>query len=196
MPPKSKFSKEQILEAAFDIAKEEGISGISIRKVAERLGSSIAPIYVNFKDIEELREAVTEKVYEISKGLIAKQDTGEPFLNVGVASVKFAREYSVIFRELVLQDKGYILEYEGKLDNIILQEMKKDTELKDFSMEELKSILLKMKTFHIGLTVMAANEAITLELTEEKVIELLVEAAIDVVNGAKLRREKLEKGGN
>lgn len=58
MPPKKKFSKEQIVEAAFEIAKEEGMSYITIRKVADRLRSSIAPIYVNFDNVEELISVV------------------------------------------------------------------------------------------------------------------------------------------
>lgn len=61
MPPKNKFSKEQISEAAFAIAESEGIDRITIRKVADRLGSSIAPIYVNFTDVEALSKPLLTK---------------------------------------------------------------------------------------------------------------------------------------
>lgn len=61
MAPKKKYSKQQIIDAAFEIAKEEGMSSITIRKVAEHLGSSIAPIYVNFNTIDDLTEAVMQK---------------------------------------------------------------------------------------------------------------------------------------
>lgn len=50
MAPKKKFTKDQIIDAAFEIARTEGIEFITIRKVAEKLGGSIAPIYVNFKE--------------------------------------------------------------------------------------------------------------------------------------------------
>ncbi|MFK4997460.1 TetR/AcrR family transcriptional regulator [Bacillus sp. N9] len=65
MPPKKKFSKEQIIDAAFEIAKEEGVSNITIRKVANQLGSSIAPIYVNFKDVDELIYEVIKKLWSL-----------------------------------------------------------------------------------------------------------------------------------
>lgn len=61
MPLKPKFTKEQIIDSAFQIAKEEGIDKITIRKVANHLGSSSAPIYVNFKDVQELKRAVIKK---------------------------------------------------------------------------------------------------------------------------------------
>src|SRR5690625_3825463 len=98
MAPPIKFSKQEIIQAAFDIAKEEGIDAITIRKVANRLGSSIAPIYVNFDNVEALIQAVIEHTYEVSKQLILEQNSGHPFRDIGIASIKFAREYSVLYR--------------------------------------------------------------------------------------------------
>ena len=37
MPPKKKFSKEQIVDKAFEIAKTEGIDSITARRIAEEL---------------------------------------------------------------------------------------------------------------------------------------------------------------
>ena len=47
MAPKNKFTKEEIINAAFDIAKVDGLGAITVRRVAQKLNSSIAPIYVN-----------------------------------------------------------------------------------------------------------------------------------------------------
>ena len=66
MPPKPKFSKQEIVNAAFDIAKNEGLDAITIRKVAHKLGSSIAPIYVNFDNVEQLVQAVVTKTFDIA----------------------------------------------------------------------------------------------------------------------------------
>jgi AcrR family transcriptional regulator len=48
MPPKVQFSKEQILDTAFELVAEAGMAALSVRALAKRLGSSVAPIYVNF----------------------------------------------------------------------------------------------------------------------------------------------------
>lgn len=45
MAERTKFFKEQIINLAFIIAKTEALEGITIRKVAEHLGSSPAPIF-------------------------------------------------------------------------------------------------------------------------------------------------------
>jgi len=187
LPPKNKFTKEQIIETAFEIAKEEGIDSITIRKIADNLGSSIAPIYVNFKDVEELKKAVISKIYEISNSILQEQNTGDVFLNIGIASVKFAEDYSVIFKELILKNNGYLDNYDVQIGNNIIQEMKKDEDLKEFSEEELKTLLMKMRVFQAGLSIMATNESFALELTDEKVIEMLSDTGEDIVNGMKNR---------
>lgn len=188
MPPKNKFTKEQIIETAFEIAKEEGIDSITIRKIADNLGSSIAPIYVNFKDVEELKEAVISKIYEIGNSILQEQNTGDVFLNIGIASVKFAKDYSVIFKDLILKNNGYLDNYDEQLGNNIIQEMKKDEDLKEFSEEELKTLLMKMQVFQAGLSMMATNESFALKLTDEKIIEMLSDTGEDIVNGMKNRR--------
>lgn len=181
MPPKNKFSKEQIIEVTFDIAKAEGIDSITIRKVAEKLGSSIAPIYVNFKDVDELRQEVITKIYEMGKQMTLEQNTGNPFHDIGIASLRFAKEYSVLFRELMLKNNNYMISYEQEMGDVLIEQMKEDPDLSGFSDEELKTILLKMRIFQLGLSVMAANGLLPDTFTEEKMIELLESTATDVI---------------
>jgi len=99
--PKIKFTREQIVEAAFEIAKTEGIDKITMRKIAEKMGSSVAPIYFNFKSNEEVLEALKERIISLSQQLLSEESTGKPFNDIGRASLRFATEYSVIFRDLV-----------------------------------------------------------------------------------------------
>lgn len=189
MPPKNKFTKEKIIEIAFEIAREEGIDNITIRKIADNLGSSISPIYVNFKDVEELKEAVISKIYEISNSILQNQNSGDVFLDIGIASVKFAKEYSVIFKDLILKNNHYLDNYDEQLGNNIIQEMKKDEALKKFSNEELKLLLLKMRVFQAGLSIMATNESFASELTDERIVEMLRDTGDDIINGMKSRKD-------
>ena len=104
MAPKVKFSREQIIDAAFEIAQTEGIDAITMRKIAKKINSSVAPIYVNFKDVNELNEAVMERIISISLQLIKEEDSVNPLIRMGKACLRFAMEYSVIFRDLVAKN--------------------------------------------------------------------------------------------
>ena len=40
MPPKPKFTKEEIVDAALDIVSRDGVEAMTAREVGERLGTS------------------------------------------------------------------------------------------------------------------------------------------------------------
>ncbi|MDE6790238.1 MAG: TetR/AcrR family transcriptional regulator, partial [Clostridia bacterium] len=58
MPPKVKFSKGQIVLAALDIVREQGITALTARAVADKLKCSVAPVFSVFENMDELREEV------------------------------------------------------------------------------------------------------------------------------------------
>lgn len=194
MAPKKKFSKEQIVEAAFQIAKKEGMDAITIRKVADQLESSIAPIYVNFKDIHELKQEVITKIMEVSNQMLIEQNSGQPFHDIGVASLRFAKEYSVLFRDLVMRPNDLMEDYDQGMGEGLIEHMKSDKDLKGLTEEELKMILLKMRIFSVGLSIMVANGTMPQDFTEEQAIELLDSTAVDVISAAHFRKN--EAGGH
>jgi AcrR family transcriptional regulator len=188
MPPKVQFEKQQIIDAAFEIARSEGIDQVTIRKVAERVGSSIAPIYVNFNDVQELKGAVFARILELSQQMIAEEDSGSPFQDIGAASLRFARQNPMLFRDLVMKNNVYIQDYDQDMAPILLEQMRADPQLNGFNDEELLEILLKMRIFQLGLSVMAANDLLPQAFDEARMIEILESAAADVVAAARLRK--------
>lgn len=188
MGPKVKFTREQIIDTAFEIAQTEGIDSITMRKIAEKMGSSVAPIYVNFKNIDELNEALMERIISISRHLLMEENTGNPFRDIGTASLRFAVEYSVIFRDLVIKSGKYMQGYDEKMMPALIEEMQKDPELKGFTIDEIKTILLKMRIFQLGLSMMAANSLLPKEYNMQDMMEILSSTADDVIMSAKIRR--------
>src|SRR6056297_188721 len=187
MPPKRKYSKDQIVKKAFEIAKEKGIDSITIRKVAKKLNSSVAPIYVNFDNADELIQAVIEKTFKLGEELIYEQNTGEPFKDIGLASIKFAREYPVLYWDLLKNQGKYMNDYDQSIGNTIIKQMKKDKNLKDFSDEKLKEILLKMRIIQTGISVMLSSGLLPKEFNEKSEEELLDSLAADIVYAVKNR---------
>lgn len=192
MPPKNKVSKEEIIEAAFQIAKEEGLSGITVRNVAKHLGCSIAPIYVNFETIDDLTNAVTMRVLDISKELLAEQKGLDMFENIGKASIAFARKYPVLLRELIMRPNPYMDSYET-FETDMLEMLNRDEMMCNWSIEEQKSLLLKMRIFQTGLQVMIANGQLPSQMDEKATDALLMETGADFFRAQQMKqREKNE----
>ena len=51
--PRLKFTKEIVVEAGYELMKKEGFQNVSVRKIANYLKCSTAPIYFNFRTIDE-----------------------------------------------------------------------------------------------------------------------------------------------
>ncbi len=192
MPPKTKFNKEDIIEAAFDIAKENGFSGITARNVAQHLGSSVAPIYVNFETIDDLIEAVVQRVFALSDELLAKQKGPHLFENIGKASLTFAREYPVFLRELVMQPNPYMASYES-VEVAMIEALAKDESMQGLTVDERKRLFLKMRVFQTGLSVMVANHNVPTWLDDEAIEALLMEIGDDLLLVQKMKREENKK---
>ena len=188
MGPKTKFTKEQIIEAAFEIAQTEGLDSITMRKIAKKMNSSVAPIYVNFKNVDELNEALIERIISISRQLLMEENSGNPFSDMGKASLRFAMEYSAIFRDLVAKNGQYMQGFDEKMMPTLIEEMQNDPELKEFTVDELKTILLKMRIFQLGLSMMAANSLLPKEYNKQDMMDILASTADDVIMSAKLRK--------
>jgi AcrR family transcriptional regulator len=189
MPPKNKFTREEIIEAAFEIAREEGFSKITARSVADRLNSSVAPIYVNFKTIEELAQAVVQRVFILSEELLAKQKGKNLFENIGKASLKFARDYPVLFRELVLKPNPHMASYE-ETEKAMVGALKSTEEMKDWTMEERRRLFLKMRIFQLGLSAMVANGHVPSWLDEKESEKLLKETGEQLLLAGQINRKE------
>ena len=58
MPPKPKFSKEEIIDAALDIVSRDGGAALTARELGEKLGCSSSPIFTVFKSMDEVMQAI------------------------------------------------------------------------------------------------------------------------------------------
>lgn len=105
MPPKAKFTREEILATAFEMTRKHGIEFISARSLAAELGVSTAPIFTAFQSIDELLSEIAEKAKQ-RYGAFLEEGLKEEltFRGTGVAYVRFAKEEPKLFSLLFMGD--------------------------------------------------------------------------------------------
>lgn len=101
MPPKAKFTREEIIAAALDTVREKGFDALTTREVAARLGVSTRPIFTYFNTMEELRAEVFKSAEDIycqyaERGLKEKI----PFFGLGKESLNFVYDEPELYRLL------------------------------------------------------------------------------------------------
>jgi TetR/AcrR family transcriptional regulator, tetracycline repressor protein len=63
-PPRVSLTREAIVHAALAVLDEEGLEGLSMRRVAEELGSGVASLYWHVRNKDELLQLVFDRVIE------------------------------------------------------------------------------------------------------------------------------------
>ncbi len=102
MPAIAKVTKEMIVEAAFEIAKEIGAENITARTVSHKLGCSTQPVLYHFKTIEEVRIAAHKRASEFHINYVTNISGKyeRPMLEVGMRHIQFAAKERNLFRFL------------------------------------------------------------------------------------------------
>lgn len=106
MPPKAKFSREEIIEAALEIVKEYGADTLTARALAEKLGSSARPIFTVFQSMEEVQEAVLASAKTLYKQYVERGLQENPaFKGVGTQYILFAVNEPKLFQLLFMTEQ-------------------------------------------------------------------------------------------
>lgn len=108
MPPKVKFSREEIIAAALDIVREGGMTALTARSLAARLGSSAKPVFGLFENMQEVqKEVMLAANAEYQEFLYAEMMRGiyKPYKASGMAYIAFARKEKELFKILFMHDR-------------------------------------------------------------------------------------------
>ncbi len=103
MPPKNKFTKDEIIKAAINVTRKKGFLMVTARSVAEELHVSTQPLFVYFHSMEEMRQEIKTKAEEIYCNYV-EQGLKEkiPFLGFGMQYIHFAKNEPELYRLLFL----------------------------------------------------------------------------------------------
>lgn len=102
MPPRAKITKEMVIEAAFEVAREAGAENINARTVAEKLKCSTQPVMYHFATIDDLKKTVYTKAdcYHSKYLMDNKGSQNGAMLGIGLNYIRFAIEEPQLFRFL------------------------------------------------------------------------------------------------
>ena len=108
MPPKFKFTREQIIAAALEVTRKNGLAGLTARGLAAELGSSAKPIFGLFQNMEEVQREVVSAANTLYQSYIKKgmaDNKFPPYKASGIAYIQFAKEEKELFKLLFMRDR-------------------------------------------------------------------------------------------
>ena len=114
MPPKPKFTKEEIVAAALELVSEKGIEALTARELGVRLGSSARPIFTVFNSMEEVQEEVRAAALKRFESYAEKAMHYTPvFKQVGMQMILFAIEEPKLYQLVYMSENAGATDFEG-----------------------------------------------------------------------------------
>ena len=185
MPPKVKFQKEEIVNAAVEITRKKGIDALTARELASKLGVSTRPIFTYFDTMDELKE----EVYAFSKELYQKhieEGLKAPIPNLGVGKqfLRFAKDEPELYKLLYLNNT--VGESGGAIDALkISQNLVRFSVMRTYNMDAetadkyFRDLWLVAHSFT---TLIVMGEC---PYTDEEISKIFIEFSISIVKAYK-----------
>ncbi len=192
MPPKAKFSKEEIVAAAMSIVEEYGEDSLTARSLGDALGSSARPIFTVFSGMDEVWSAVVTAAKSVYYDYVERGLQETPaFKGVGQSYIKFAAERPKLFRILFMRENKTVPEIDEVLK--LIEEhypeiIRSVTESYGFEEDVSKKLYLHMWLYTHGIAVLTATKVCA--FSEERISEMLSEVCISLIK--KFKTEGLE----
>lgn len=99
MPPKPKYTKEEIVAAALGIVSRSGIDALTAKSLGNALNTSATPIFTVFNSMQEVADAVKAAAMERFESYAHRMGSDMPiFKQVGMQMVEFAKEEPQLYR--------------------------------------------------------------------------------------------------
>lgn len=176
MPPRTRITKEMVVDAAVEVAKQSGYESINARTVSEKLHCSTQPVMYHFSTIDAMKRAANVQVDHLhTEYLMTIAPEQDPILGIGLNYIRFAVEEPQLFRFLF--QSGYAAE-NSLMEMIdseelvpVLAAMQEGAGL---SMEKTRRIFLTVALFAHGYASIIANNG--LEYDAKLVAEHLEQA--------------------
>lgn len=185
-----KIAKESIVMTALEITKEKGINGVNAREIAKRLNCSIQPIFYQFKTMDELKQAVYDKIYEIyNEYMLSGKDTKTPYKSMGNSYVRFARDYKELFKILFMQQTNINTTNFMQIDHLGDEVIKEGQKFTGLSFEEQKDFHLKVWIFTHGIASLIVTE--TLELSDGEIDKIIADSIRQMLKGYKVEKGEM-----
>lgn len=177
MPPKAKFSREQITKAALSVVSEKGAQALTAKELGVALGTSTTPIFTVFNSMQEVQDAVMLAAMERFEEYAHKAaHLGPVFKQVGMQMILFAKEepklYQLIFMSSISEAQTFddIYAHLGSVADECLDVLQKDY---DLSKDNAKTLFEHVWIHTFGIGALCANGVC--DFSHEQIAEMLTQ---------------------
>lgn len=175
MPPKPKFTKEEVIAVALELVSEQGMSALTSRDLGARLGSSARPIFTVFSSMDEVQEEVKKAAIKRFESYAEKAVGYTPvFKQVGMQMILFAKEEPKLYQLGFMSENHHIENFDDiyeRLGNVAYECVNVIQKDYGLSEQDAKKLFEHVWIHTFGIGVLCATGMCN--FSEEQIIEML-----------------------
>lgn len=144
MPPKPKFTREEIIAAALELVSKKGVEALTARELGAVLGSSARPIFTVFKNMDEVWEEVRKAAMHRFESFAEQSIPDMPlFKQVGMQMVMFGAKEPKLYQLLFMKENRNAVNFEdiftelGDTADLCIEAICRDYELSEDNARKL-----------------------------------------------------------
>ena len=170
----AKTTKEDIIKAAYEIVRKNGIGSLNARAIAKELKCSTQPIMYQFSSMEEIKKEVLKKAVETYKNYMSNGINEEfAYKSMGYNYIRLAKEEPNIFK-LVFSTKTNLTVENFMLEDRFYEEIEKAISKRTkMDKDAILSFHKKMWLLTHGIASLIADK--TCSFTDEEISMFLTE---------------------
>lgn len=159
MARKKEIDKQRILDAAYKLAVRGGIESLTARNIAKAVNCSTQPIYLEFENMQDLRNQVLARISdELKSNTLQQNFTGEPLIDLDLSYLYFAKEHVDLFRAMFVDGKFGNQMIVDTLMGLGIEKFKQQFDAEQYSDERLKHIVIANWIAATGLVTLLINK--------------------------------------
>lgn len=159
MARKKEIDKQRILDAAYKLAVRGGIESLTARNIAKAVNCSTQPIYLEFENMQDLRNQVLARISdELKSNTLQQNFTGEPLIDLDLSYLYFAKEHVDLFRAMFVDGKFGNQMIIDTLMGLGIEKFKQQFDAEQYSDERLKHIVIANWIAATGLATLLINK--------------------------------------
>lgn len=146
--PRQRITKEMVVKAAFDLARDGGMENVTVKGISQKLGCSVQPVYCYCSNMNGLKQDVIEYTGGYLRDFIKKRlDDTDLFQSMGMAHAEFAKTEPHLYRLHFLRKRDGVT----SIEDIYREET--DPQVAEFISQQLHLPIEKAQQLHMNMLI-------------------------------------------
>lgn len=167
MARKKEISRDKILDVAYKMAVKDGIESLTARSIAKTGHFSTQPLYLEFNNMNDLREQVLKKISDDLRTKTLQQSyTGDALIDLNLSYIEFAQKHVNLFRAMFVDGKFGSKVISDTLMDLGTEKFKEQYPDTQYDEDRVRDIVIANWISTTGMAALVVNKIATFNQTQ------------------------------